>query len=277
MKDTFNLQRFCKYFKYDLNAACSWYGISMLAVGLMPVVLFVFSIVFSTIFTGQVSPIQAWSKASIFAVVSLVLLISAPSRLYGHLTDRRSGSDWLLVPASSLEKFISMMIVLCIVLPVVFLILFFGSDLLLSAFFPVLYGESITSSIVSGVQQVSSYVTENDMAVTNAMYLLIWASWVTYVLVFALGAICFKKNKIAKTFLAIIAFSAICSILIGFIVMACNNWNINIDEDMVEAFLDSLTPEKLQFRINLIMNLFTGIPIVALMAFIFLRIRTLKH
>ena len=51
MNNIFNIKRFCNYFLYDLRNAKNNYGLSLLILGVMPVVLYIIVQLFSLIFT----------------------------------------------------------------------------------------------------------------------------------------------------------------------------------------------------------------------------------
>ena len=104
MNNVFDIKRFGKYFMYDLNNARGNYAVSALVIGLLPLILLVFTVIFSLLFDGEVRPIMFPMKVTILVCAFFICMLSGPVKLYGSLTERKSGSDWLMLPASSFEK-----------------------------------------------------------------------------------------------------------------------------------------------------------------------------
>lgn len=275
MKEFFKADRFGKFFLYELNNSKAAFGLSLLIVGLMPAIIFFFNVLFSLVFSGRIETLDIAVKSACLVFSLLVIFISAPAKLYGKLTDKRKGSDWLMIPASSFEKFLSMVLVLCVALPVAYLVLGAGSDMLLSAVFPSTYGNSLTlqmfNSISHGVNSWNgvSAVTFSKAGVIGMYY----ASFCINILAFALGAICFKRSKGGKTILCMFAFS----ILLSFILVSIFGHNMSIDSDDMEAFFKSLDPERIQQTVNFLISLTVFIFLGGLLVANYFRIKTIKH
>ena len=186
MNNVFDIKRFGRYFAYDLNNARNNFGVSALTVGLLPLILLFFNTLFGLVFTGDVPQVVLPAKVVILVFAFIIVAISGPVKLYGHLTERRSGSDWLMIPASSFEKFLSMALMLCIVLPVAVLGLFSICDLLLSWIVP-FYGDSVVCQLGSGLDNL---ITNSDVSVMflspGGTYASTWLNWCIGILPFAL-------------------------------------------------------------------------------------------
>ena len=179
MNNIFDIKRFGRYLTYDLNNAWNNFGISALVLGLMPLILLFFNTIFGLVFSGQVQPLHPAAKVAIMVCAFIIVAISGPVKLYGHLTERRSGSDWLMLPASSFEKFLSMTVMLCIALPVVVLGLFSVCDLLLSWIVPV-YGDSIVREISSGVYHIVSNAGDVNFAILTDFAVALRSSLIVF-------------------------------------------------------------------------------------------------
>ena len=275
MKEFFKADRFGKFFLYELNNARASFGLSLLIIGLMPAILFLFNELFSLVFSGRLEPLDVAVKCACLVFCLLVIFISAPAKLYGKLTEKREGSDWLMIPASSFEKFLSMVVILCVVLPVAYLVLGIGSDLLLSAVFPSTYGSSLTLQMFNSISQgVNSWNGNSAITFSKAGVIgIYYASFCINILAFALGAICFKRSKGGKTILCIFAFS----ILLSFILVSIFGHNMSIDSDDVETFIESLSPERIKQIINLLTSLTIFIFLGGLLVANYFRIKTIKH
>jgi hypothetical protein len=279
MNNVFNFKRFGKYCAYDLNNAWGNYGISAIVIGILPLILLVFNVIFSLVFTGEVSTIPIHAKALIFGVITIVVTLSAPVKLYGRLTERRAGSDWLMLPASSFEKFLSMALMLCIVLPVIVFGLFAACDLLLGWLVPA-YGGSIIKSFWDGATKLPWVLDGNLNSMlsysTPATFAAFWAGWCVAVLPFGLGAICFKKGKVAKTILCIFGVEILLSIIVVLIFKGSAGGWTDLGE-RIESIFENATSENIQFWVNFIANAVYFVVIGGLLAGIFFRIKTIKH
>ena len=98
--------------------------------------------------------------------------------------------------------------------------------------------------------------------------LLFWVSWASSVLCFLLGAIYFKKSKIAKTFLAIIIFSMLISLLSAPFA--------SVMPGLIER-IQVGDSESVLRRLWTAIWLIDGIEIVIFLAIYYFRLRTIKH
>ena len=280
MKNVFDLKRFGKYFTYDLNNAWSNFGISALVSGLLPLIFLVFFVIFGLIFDGRVPEFPSPVKFVIPMIIFVILILSAPVKLYGSLTERKAGSDWLMVPASSFEKFLSMALMLCVVLPVVVFGLFALCDLLLGWIVPV-YGGSIvklipsTLSKVPGVPMTINGVPSSGFT-AGGLVAMIFLTWCASILPFGLGAVCFKKGKAAKTILCIFALEMVLSIILMIIFRGGYDSGFEFGQFLNRLF-GEMTAEKMQFLANFLINLNFLIVVGGLLTALFFRIKTLKH
>jgi len=278
MNNVFNFKRFAKYYSYDLNNAIGSYGLSAIVTGMLPLILLFFSVLFSLIFTGEVATIPPQVKIFLFGIAVLVVILSAPAKLYGRLTERKAGTDWLMIPASPFEKFLSMALMLCVLLPLVVFGLFAACDLLLGWIVPA-YGGSILATIkqTPDIGDLTEMMTDMPVIRTTAggTVASIWAGWCASVLPFGLGAICFKKGKAAKTILCIFALEIVLSM---FFVLVLKGVTGSFDGELfVKSLFDGMSAEKVQFWTNFLINALYFVIIGGLLAAIYFRVKTIKH
>jgi len=265
MNNTFNPGRFGKYLMFDLRNAKNNFGLSLLINGCIPVIVFFFYQLIFRVFSGGNPVPSMGTQISAMTVAFFVVLLTFPTKVYGNLTNKREGSDFLMVPASSFEKWLSMILISCVILPVCFFVLLFGSDALLSLFFPASWPESIFGKIAE-LKSVVSEETEGLFKTDGVLLLL--AEWPESILVFLLGALVFKKGKVAKTFLAIFALS----LLVSMIAML---FNINIDMELSD-WTDAEAVRMLNTLKTVVWSLL-AVWTAILMAGTYFRIKTLKH
>ena len=266
MNNIFDIKRFGNYFLYDLRNAKNNYGLSLLILGTLSVSTFVIYELFSLIFSQHFSELPVAMKYMVFFAAITVVILGAGTKIYGNLTEKRAGSNFLMLPASTFEKWLSMGLITCIILPVILLALQLGSDALASFIFPNSYGDRLLELIA--LQELKDTLIENGVRVNWAGLLLL--DWSEYILTFTLGAICFKKSKIAKTILCIFGISMILSTL-GMIFIGRNgtmyiNWFDQFD-----------TPVKAVKALNWLLSIAFTIMVGGMLGGIYYRIRTLKH
>lgn len=224
--DIFDFRRFGKYFASDLKTCGANYGLSLLALTVLaPVATELVFAGFSLLLDLSWHGAGLGLRVGVFAIAMLCMIVTMPVKCYGKLTDKQYGAFWLMLPASLLEKFISMLLICSIIVPALGLGMYLGMDALICAI-----DHTCNQSIVAGAFDLMDEITtlkmnmggvevdvpkESIMAVENGSRFIrqITNPWL-YVdeilcvsLPFLLGAICFKKGKTVKTFLAMAAFS----------------------------------------------------------------------
>ena len=137
MSNTFNFSRFRKYFVYDLKRQWKNIGMLMLIFALSPVIFYMLYMFFAALFDGGLMKLfsgmsidgpSIWVRFGMAAVMITIFVMLFPSRAYGEITNKAKGSEWLMLPASRLEKFTSMMLISLIVIPLVYVVGYFLSD-----------------------------------------------------------------------------------------------------------------------------------------------------
>lgn len=268
MNDVFKFDRFGNYFLYDLRNAWNNYGISLIIVGCLPIVMFALIQVTARFTTGAFIdnslPVQIISIATAFLIVTLTF----PAKVYGKYTEKRAGSAWLMLPASSFEKWLSLILITCVVLPVCFFAVLFISDGLLGVIFP----NNWPSPLVSSISSLNAELyAETDGLVSVNWSAIAVVSWIENILCFVLGALIFKKAKVGKTFLALFVigslFSWISTLLFGFAHLTSGDLNLlSQDPDLVGLFN----------HFNLLISVIAILYIGGCAAGIFARIKTMK-
>ena len=292
-KDIFNFNRFGKYFVSDLKTCAANYGLSLLVTTvLLPVALYLITagfrlLAYSTWYGPGIS-----LRATAICVALICIVVQMPVKCYGGLTDKQYGSFWLTLPASRLEKFISMFLLTCIIVPIAGMGIFLGLDALLCSIDPTC-GDSLAvgaANLVSGMTELNHLnfnmgaesIPIEDAETIKAVIKNITSPWL-YVdemfgitLPFLLGAIFFKKGKTAKTFIAIFAVSTIFSILFTPFTASIASELVTKSMGDPNAVL-SIFENGIFKNLVLIDTISDTIVNVALLIGIWFRIKTLKH
>lgn len=271
MNNVFSSKRFGKYFLYDLNNAKNNFGLSLLILGLLPAIFYMISQLFSLLFNGafNLTPEASMPGRVATTIVGvLVVLLAGPVKIYGHVTEKRAGSSFLMLPVSVFEKWLSMVLMVCVVLPLCFGIVFIGADTIMSLIFPNSFGGSFFDLPLHAF-------SDEIHAATNVHFSLggvAIANWCMYALFFALGAIVFKKAKIGKSVLVLFGLMLLFSLILTAVV------GISANADL-EAYLSGFDMEP-EVAMRIFIN-FTrvvmGLEIAALLALLYGRLRTIKQ
>ncbi|MBQ9470807.1 MAG: hypothetical protein IJU72_07650 [Bacteroidales bacterium] len=263
MNDTFSPVRLGQYLLHDIRHNMRTYGFGLLLLGLLPVIMLLLSLLLS-LFSEDPVRMGADGRTVIFGFAIWGLTLSYPSRSYGHLTNKRKGSEWLMLPASMPEKFTSMMLISIVLLPLSMILLYLGSDALICWLDP--HG---SSSIASGIAEVMR--NNSSIEVTNGtMLMLIFNSIWQSVLFFLLGALFFKKRKIVGTILVLMGLNVLIIVLIQLFVhiipdiSALKNLILSASDEAARHFVVAMVSVSTLFT----MALATGV---------FFRLKTLKH
>lgn len=288
MNDIFNFRRFGKYFTSDAKSCAANYGLSMLLISMMGLIIYAGTIIMGLIFKGQWCGPGLGFRVFTFIVCLIVLTFTMPVKCYGRITEKRFGTQWLMIPASSFEKSLSMILLNAIVMPVVMCILYFGVDAILCGLDSTC-GASIAGSLKALLDRLVeiSIASESDLAQYTALAQFVKqvsCPWlyvddiIQMFLITLLGAVIFKKGKTSKTILFYIAITTVFGLTITpfanafFKEFAALNFTANTPEAMNQIFSMSIFKHVALFdTINdTLVNL-------ALIVSIYFRVKTLKH
>lgn len=291
--DIFNLRRFGKYFASDIRTCWSNYGLSLLTISLLfPVATYFITTAFNFVLKSTWNGPDLGLRFFIFAVASICLVVTMPVKCYGRITEKQYGSFWLMLPASRLEKFISMFVMTCIIVPITGFVLYLGMDALICAL-----DHTCGNNLIAGGMElirkmgdlqsltmnfVDEKVTIEDAAVVQGILKQVSSPWLyvdeifAMTLPFLLGAVFFKSGKTVKTFLALFAISTAISIIAtplmtDLLMNITNNMN---DDPMAVLQLFKNGFFKHLVLIDIVSDTVTNL---ALMAGIWFRIKNLKH
>ena len=199
MNEIFDFKRFWTYFKYDLKQMWRNHSKAAIMIGGASAIFYVIWVLASLVFTQHWSSPVIYARAAV-AVLAFTILELYMVRAYGYLTDKKAGSNWLMVPASKAEKFVSMLLMVCIVIPLLFFVVYFVLDGFLSLVDPT-YGQALFTGFTGVYSKLIEGITElgAESPITFTPSSLIFPSIISVFcnfLYFLLCGICFKKNKL---------------------------------------------------------------------------------
>lgn len=229
MNDNFNFRRFGKYYESEIRFLISNKGISLLSIGLIPVIAFVVTFLFGSVFSDYeyMSISSRWVVAGFSAVIFAVW---TPSNMYGYITELRAGSNYILVPASTLEKTLSMLLNMLIVIPLGTAALYLLSDIATT----LVTGNSLDISLAANLfsSEIFSLRIFTEWVTTSGIF-----NTMNGLLLFLLGALWFRKHKIAMTLLSLLGLN----ILLSFIGLSgFRTFGLSSMEDIFEMRYEGL-------------------------------------
>ena len=279
MNNTFSFNRFKKLLLKDGKTYYRNFGSTLIVFCCMTAIIWIFSLLFHRSAEG-VSRLVVIVASVVFA------MMLAPSKVYGNANLSREGVGFAMLPASSLEKFISMFIYCAIVTPIV---VFFGSylvDTLLSLFPFGGYEKPIhlytMNEIVRMFNDTEGAVQAGELGLPiekvfpiGVMRTSLYMGVVQWAAIFMLGNMLFKKHKAGKTFACYLGISYALSTIMGAIMFA----NASRMEQWMARFDGYSTEEMVRLWHNAtIWGMVGGIVITALLLFFtYRKIKTQKY
>ena len=253
MKEIMDFNRFGKYFVSDLKSCAVNYGYSLIVICLMGLIIYIGTVSMGHLFNGTWGgPAEAF-RSNVFWMSMFVMAVTMPVKCYGGLTEKKTGSQWLMIPASKLEKFLSMVLITAVFIPMIAFCVSLGLDALLCAVDHTC-GSSLISAFISADQKINSIISLS--------------------LSFLLGAIFFKSSKTVKTFLVLFALGAVTMTVLFMILFN----GVNVVELVENEALANEVVGNGPFGDNsFIPVLCCTVSYILLLAGIFFRIKTLKH
>ena len=238
MSEIFNFKRFWTYFKYDLKQMWRNHSKAAIVIGGSIAFLYIIWVLFSLVFT------QTWTAPHIIARVAMfglafTVLEFYQTRTYGYLTEKKAGSAWLMIPASRTEKFVSMMLMTLIVIPVLFFAVFFLLDGFLSLVDPT-YGQTLIGTVTGNWSNILNAFNEMNAqsmihcSLAALIFMSVVSLFVNFLYMLLCG-ICFKKNKIVAAIAIMFGLSLVLSLITGIAVPALVKSNISITTDEIEG------------------------------------------
>ena len=235
MNNTFSFNRFKNLLLKDGKMYVRNFGTSLIVWCSLNAIFWIFNLLFGS----ETMPPVRFGMLCTWTALAMLMV---PSKVYGNANLSREGVGFAMMPASSLEKFVSMFLYCAIVTPIV---VFFGGylvDTLLSLFPFGGFDKPIhiytINEIVRLANDTDGVVRAGDMefsidqvfpigVIRTSLYMGIiqWAA------IFMLGNMLFKKHKAGKTFACYLGISYLFSMLFGLLV---------VSSDRIEQWLESL-------------------------------------
>jgi hypothetical protein len=224
MNNTLEFNRLGKVIKHDGASFAQNLGLTLIILWSIPVVIWLFSSL-----TPGHDHIDSFPRISIIGTLGSILLIMAPARLYRYCNDSRQGIGYAMLPASSLEKFISMVFYCVIVAPIIYLV----GALAIDSFLAVIGGPYQGFAIADYFNDIAQFknIVRQKMMMGDVDYILLASCLSPTVIilskilstlamssVFMFGNMVFKKRKTGKMIgILILLFIIIMIIMVNYV------------------------------------------------------------
>lgn len=200
MNNTFDWTRFGNLVRKDIMDIWHRFGVTMLILALMPLAVWIFwSIINNMTYISDINPFFRWGVMLSMSVLASIL---APSSLYGSCNRPKEGVYFAMLPASKLEKYLSMLLMCIVVCPLMILVGGLVADTILTIlpFGP--YKEWVWNPVITlDPAQVDSDALL-DILLSPSMWLMLFVSeLICMSSTFIFTNTIFKKHKFWKTIL----------------------------------------------------------------------------
>lgn len=214
MNNTFEWSRFKKVLTKDFHNIWPNFGWTMFIIVLLPMAVWLLNVV--SRIGESVPQVLPASRLNVIHCMVLLVAIMAPSRLYRSCNLPKDGIYFAMLPASKLEKYLSMWIMCLIVCPVIALVSCLCLDVLLTSL-PI-------GGYVQWFWQVGNWgdfmfanmveYEGNLLQLTSASLILtVCLGFLGYESLFMFTATVFKKHKVLKTILWLLLFGFVVALL----------------------------------------------------------------
>jgi len=239
MNQHFNITRFTKLFKKEFSERIS--TIITISAIFSIILMIWWLITFLLHLTGDYTSAGSNSRAGYLLGVFIFSVISSPLILYSKTNHRKKGVDYITLPASFNEKFVSMLINSLIVFPILVGATVITADLIISTLSPAIFNGSILFSGSLG-------------NIWN--FRLIDTGWSIFSL-FTLFLLCnaiYRRSKTVKTIFSILLFYLMVSIIIGVLVQILfhQQTDFTLGGPNILALKESIKPFEITVKVLLV-------------------------
>lgn len=283
MNNTLNINRFGKVLKHDGLNFFPNLILTLAILWAIPVIVYLFAALMPT---DEKDAFDAFSRVDLISTLANIAIIIAPARLYRYCNDSRKGIGYAMLPASTLEKFLSMIIYCVIVTPIIYVAGALAIDSILALFHGPYEGFAV--SIYFDTFAKINAVFQRDNIMLDESFMLYYASisqtfmlilsalgTLTISSIFMFGNMIFKKRKTGKMLgILILLFIIFMIVVINYVAH---------NEDIALYFQQMNDDNKAEIIKNIIfrtmdITFYAEIIISALMLFgVYRKIKTQKY
>lgn len=258
MNSTFNINRFWQLFKKEGFENFKRFATSIYVLWVVPISI----VIVNKILRPEYITISDNRLMTILFFTSLLMLLT-PSKLYGNYNNNKTGIYRALLPASNLEKFLSMLSYCIIITP----LFYFAGAIIIDSILTIIPGTGYKSFLFStpiNLNYPQLFESRMDLSIT----ILLITSSIMQIGIFLFFNMVFKKHKFSKTFLSIFAIT-----LLLFIT------GMKIAENSDYVFMN-MTPDEtyhIMFKVMITLIIITSLIAIATFYGTYYKIRNQKY
>lgn len=213
MSNTFNISRFNRLLVFDGRNYFRRFGLVLVIIIGVNVIFWITTNYFP--FFSEVDRVRPISRYELITALAAVSIVMAPGIVFGDINDKRAGASQMMMPVSTVERFLSQFLYCCLLTPVLCVVGSLVLDTLL-ALLPIGKYEGFTwSQFIMQFHPKSLIVNSDadvfllDLTFDLDTYYHYWAEMVALPSICLFANLLFKKNKVAKTFSVVILIWAL--------------------------------------------------------------------
>ena len=278
MNNTFSFTRFKDLLLKDGKMYFRNFGTGLIVFCSLNAIFWIFNLLFGS----QTEPIVRFTFLGIWLSLAMILV---PSKVYGKANLSREGVSFAMLPASSLEKFLSMFLYCAIVTPI---LVFFGGYLVDTLLSLIPFGGfvkpirlftfneliQIANNAEGAFQASKMHVDLTEVFPIGVIRASFYFSIIQWAAIFMLGNMLFKRHKAGKTFACYLGISYLLSAIFGAVLLstgAMERWATKMDSLPVEGQIQV-------FHNLMVWGMVIGIVItILLLFFTYRKIKTQKY
>ena len=193
MNKTFDIKRFGNVLRHDAMSYLQNFGWTLVVLLAIPI------LIWSILYVNMDEPdaLMNNERYGFLLVLAIIAMILAPSRLYKNANDSRKGIQFAMLPASNMEKFLSMSIYCLVVTPILYLAGAVAIDSIL-ALIPGKnpYGGFVIGEIFDTIIVMVELTDDLDLLPLPFYQVFLF---LPYVSIFMFTNMIFKRRKVSKT------------------------------------------------------------------------------
>lgn len=193
MNKTFDIKRFGNVLRHDAMSYLQNFGWTLVVLLAIPILIW-FILYINMDDTEAVVNNERYGFLLCLAIIAMIL---APSRLYKNANDSRKGIQFAMLPASNMEKFLSMSIYCLIVTPLLYLV----GAVVIDCILTLIPGKNPYGWFVFGeifdINIVKVELNDDIFLMSLPFYQVFLL--LSYVSIFMFTNMIFKRRKVSKT------------------------------------------------------------------------------
>ena len=239
MNETFDIKRFGKLLQYEVVNYIPNFFKSLLIFASVIAAVWIFSLTVDF-------PVLPNGRELLVTPLFALAIVLSPFIVYKDMNNRKKGYIYAMMPASTLEKLLSMMVLCIVLVPVITYVVLTGTDLMLWALSSAGIGSFYEMEMYNPFEGVFPQEMYYDTVQQQLYSMPIFDTIISFMNAIAYSMMfntIFRKNKVLKTILFNISMSFAFVILMSVII---NTVSVEFWEEMADKLADWLKDMEIE-------------------------------